>query len=246
MGYYGVILNWLPQTTGTTTYSGYASPFDVFLIGYDRPFSQATFGYLSYENVTEADFSARLSLLFNTFWLAAQWNSVIADHSHTNISRFFDDTTGELKSDYQQATVTVIQKISVYNANYVWITVLLIVSVILLLCALASLALRIFAIAPDILGFVSSLTRDSRYFECLSPGGSLLDGEQRARKLRSLKIQIVDVRPEADVGHIAFVPSQVHCDFQRKAQGQARIRKTDSMIDNLLLRSLAILTMYVR
>ncbi|KAK5089360.1 hypothetical protein LTR70_007093 [Exophiala xenobiotica] len=166
------------------------------------PFSQATFGYLYYENVTEADFSARLSLLFNTFWLAAQWNSVIADHSHTNISRFFD-TTGELKSDYQQATVTVIQKISVYNANYVWITVLLIVSVILLLCALASLALRIFTIAPDILGFVSSLTRDSPYFESLSPGGSLLDGEQRARKLRSLKVQIVD----------------------REKQEQARIRK---------------------
>lgn len=109
------------------------------------------------------------------------------------------------------------------------------VSVILLLCGgPASLVLGIFQVVPDILGFASSLPRGSPYFERLSPGGSLLDDDQRARKFRSLESQIVDVRPEAAVAHVAFVPSQVHSDGQRERRGKQGLGRRDAMIETLL------------
>lgn len=127
--------------------------------------------------MTEADFSDRLSKMVNTFWLTAQWTVDITDHIDANISAL------ELSSTYQQSTAIIIESRSVYKAKYVGITVLLVVSAILLICAFASLSLLIFTVAPDILGFVSSLTRDNPWFESC-PESTLLDGEQRARNTR--------------------------------------------------------------
>lgn len=216
----------MPQTTGTDSYdSGYALPFDAFLNGMWHPFSQGTIGFVNWNYTTNADFSARFSLLFNTFWTISQWYSEITDHSNTNLSQYINATTGNVLPDYQQATATFIRTHPAYKANYVWIVLLLVVATILLLCALLSLLLRILTIAPDILGFVSSFTRDSPYFEPLGPGGSLLDGEQRARRLRNVRVQIADVQPEAEVGHIAFVNLERKCDSSGDKQRYARLRK---------------------
>lgn len=84
---------------------------------------------------------------------------------------------------------------------------------------------RVFTVAPDILGFVSSLTRDNRYFAPLPPGDSLLDGEQRARKLRNMKVQIQDVRPDSDVGHIAFARADMSLSNQEDERTRKRIVK---------------------
>ncbi|KAJ4160631.1 hypothetical protein NW754_003752 [Fusarium falciforme] len=49
--------------------------------------------------------------------------------------------------------------------------------------------------------------RDSE--DRITPGGSSLDGPDRARKLRDLRLQLTDVRPESETGYIAVraVPS---------------------------------------
>ncbi|KAK3364704.1 hypothetical protein B0T25DRAFT_514332 [Lasiosphaeria hispida] len=56
--------------------------------------------------------------------------------------------------------------------------------------------------APDILGYVSTMTRDSPHVS-VSEGGSALDGIDRARLLKELRVQIQDVRPHDGVGYLA-------------------------------------------
>ncbi|KAL4770044.1 hypothetical protein BDW60DRAFT_209445 [Aspergillus nidulans var. acristatus] len=58
--------------------------------------------------------------------------------------------------------------------------------------------------ASDILGYVSSLTRNNPYVP-VPDGGSTLSGFERARLLRDMEVQILNVDERKDTGHIAFV-----------------------------------------
>jgi hypothetical protein len=99
------------------------------------------------------------------------------------------------------------------------------ISAVLLLCATASLVLRMLIVAPDILGFASSLTRDSPYFTSdfipILQGGSIMNGPERARALRRVRIQIVDIRPEDETGHVALVP----IDYYDSTKGTTMVGK---------------------
>ena len=74
--------------------------------------------------------------------------------------------------------------------------------------------------APDILGFVSSLTRDNPHFEDASlpilPGESIMSGPDRARALLNMREQIVDLHPEKEVGHIEPVAPDHHASDKRQ------------------------------
>lgn len=74
------------------------------------------------------------------------------------------------------------------------------------------------------LGFVSSLTRDNPHFATsLLGSSSLRDGEQRARKLGNTRVQIRDVRPDAEVGHIALAEEELRSHNLRDKRGSSRI-----------------------
>ena len=47
------------------------------------------------------------------------------------------------------------------------------------------------------------MTRDNPFI-AVPESGSTLDGAARARHLAKLKVQLADVRPEGDIGHVAF------------------------------------------
>lgn len=70
-------------------------------------------------------------------------------------------------------------------------------------CAIAGLYLKCTATAPDLLGYVSSLTRDNP-FTLVAEGGNTLGGRDRARLLRDLKVQVGNVKWEEEKRHIAF------------------------------------------
>lgn len=53
------------------------------------------------------------------------------------------------------------------------------------------------------LGFVSSMTRDNPHTP-LHRGGSSLDGPERARRLRRLRVQLADLQLQNDIGYIGF------------------------------------------
>ena len=94
---------------------------------------------------------------------------------------------------------------AVYIANKWHAVVLLLITLFLQLAGLATMLLTAVIRAPNVLGFVSSLTRDSPYLApIVPPGGSMLDGAERARVLGDVRVRLVDVKPEEPVGRIAF------------------------------------------
>ncbi|KAJ9666245.1 hypothetical protein H2201_003679 [Coniosporium apollinis] len=81
----------------------------------------------------------------------------------------------------------------VYVTNWGWIVLLLVASSVLQIAATTALILRYLTLAPNLLGYVSSQTRDNLYIP-LVPGGSSMDGLERTRMLRHLPVRIGDVR----------------------------------------------------
>ncbi|KAL2868164.1 uncharacterized protein BJX67DRAFT_351228 [Aspergillus lucknowensis] len=154
-----------------------------------------------WRNVSAEDISRRLTAVVNTYWQASlapftmSSASLLDPVNLTQAASFppFNETTG-----------TASRNVAVYRTNRAWATVFIVSTIILQLSALASLFLRSITIAPDILGYVSSLTRDSPHIP-LPAGGSRLSGLERARLLRDLPVQISDVDERKDVGHIALV-----------------------------------------
>lgn len=93
-----------------------------------------------------------------------------------------------------------------YAINWIWIGVDYFSGFLLLAAAIYSFWLRKHTLAPDIFGFVSSLTRDNPHFP-VPPGGSTLDGLDRTRALRNMQVRIGDIAgPHGEVGRVGFVP----------------------------------------
>jgi hypothetical protein len=71
------------------------------------------------------------------------------------------------------------------------------------LAAVVGVVARFFLVAPEVLGFVSSVTRDNPYVR-VPGGGSTLDGLERARLLRDVRVRIGDVgEAGGEAGYIA-------------------------------------------
>jgi hypothetical protein len=66
-----------------------------------------------------------------------------------------------------------------------------------------SIVLKFITTAPDVLGYVSSMTRDNPYVK-IPPGATGIDGAARARLLRDVRVQLADVHTHDETGHIAL------------------------------------------
>ncbi|KAI8723826.1 hypothetical protein NCS52_00239400 [Fusarium sp. LHS14.1] len=210
-----------------------ASPTENYIMGDPHPFAGQPYREWTKEDLSIFPdvFSRRFATAFNTYW-----DSALNPSSHTNVTftstpAFNILSSGEGRNNVQpfmnstSGTRTAVHR--VYKANRFWIAILLATTTILQLLALLGLALQFFIRGPDVLGFTSSLTRDNPYVP-LAPGGSSLDGPDRARKLRDLRLQLADVRPESETGYIAVlaVPSaQDENDQESKTEWRPLERK---------------------
>lgn len=89
------------------------------------------------------------------------------------------------------------------SPNAVWITLLLVYTFLLIFARFITLFLKHITLAPGILGTVSSLRRDNPY-EVLPPGGSVLGGIVRAKRLWNVRVAVKDVHEHQSVEHIAL------------------------------------------
>lgn len=93
-----------------------------------------------------------------------------------------------------------------YRIFWEWIAIDYVAGGCLLAAAIFSFWLRKNTLAPDIFGFVSSLTRDNPHFP-VPVGGSTLDGISRTRAFRNVKVKLGDVGGMEDGhGRLGFVP----------------------------------------
>ncbi|KAH7114688.1 hypothetical protein EDB81DRAFT_767833 [Dactylonectria macrodidyma] len=197
-----LVNNWRVSEGQTDLYR--MSPTDNYLAGAAFPFS-----YQEEQNWTAVNvslFSRRLTIAFNTYYQAS-----LSPFNATNISFGREPSPeevaatstsvyGGLNSTLGRATT----RRKVYRANRRWASSLLATSTVLEALALAGIALQFVVRGPDVLGFASSMTRDNANCAAVPSGGTYLDGPDRARELRHLRVQLADIYPVEGKGYIAL------------------------------------------
>ena len=196
------LLLFIPSSLGYPHYA-YTSPVDHYMLGSDAPFSV---GYESdarnFSKVSGADFGKRLTTLINTVWQAnlASFSISLGSSADFNTK---ERTPGWVPAATATAmNVQRFEKVK-YAANRSNAIILIVITVVLQICAIVGLVLREMTSAPDILGYVSTMTRDNVH-TAVPSGGNTLNGVERARCLSDMRVQLADARPGDDVGHIVL------------------------------------------
>jgi hypothetical protein len=172
--------------------------------GQNSPF-ETSFEYQGdFATVSGKVFSRRLSALLNTVWQAGLAPTMTAIPPSNNLTLYTTSPLGLTHFAAKPTTALTAQPVTIYVSDRLWIGLLLVVTTIVQLCAVAGFFLKYAATAPDILGYVSTLTRDNPFTPMVPEGGNDLSGLERARLLSDLPVQIGDVNWEEDKGHIAF------------------------------------------
>lgn len=195
------LLQWL-DTCSHQWRLGTPSPLDLYVRGLNNPYDSkiSNRGSMNYRNVTGVEVAKRLQSIINTVWQLGFQASAIVKSPEENKTALMLKAS---RKNYQSLDVgypvsvtraTTIEKHEVFTSHMLWITVATIVSFILLFCGSVSMIFKYGTNSPDILGYVSSMTRDNPNFEQL-PDGDKLNGLERARALKHLQVQIVDVKP---------------------------------------------------
>ena len=167
-------------------------------------FSKARFsGGISLKGMSADAFSERLSIVFNTYWQCSIVPWYRTGNLPSNASALNDDPSAIGEAPFNTTTTTVTILTDIYICNRMWAFILLAASSALLLCGLSGAIVKHMTRGPKILGYVSTITRDNPYID-LPSEGSTLDGLERAKLLKGLKVKLQDVVPDDAVGHIAF------------------------------------------
>ena len=224
--YLSALLEILTTATGTAKES-YGTPIDYYLAGNPNVYVAGGTPQWTPESTAKEAFSTRMTRLLNAAWIASQNPEQISGDITTPIANFssapFDITNN--------TAATITNEVSAYKASWLWISLLLAVSSLLLACAVCNMVLGAgFITGPEILGRISTLTRDSVQFPRSAGIGSALDGWQRARALQHVNVQLADIAPHSPVGRIAFVPVEFET-----AEGNG-FRETDGLNKHLNVR----------
>ncbi|KAK0743996.1 hypothetical protein B0T18DRAFT_448539 [Schizothecium vesticola] len=92
----------------------------------------------------------------------------------------------------------------VFKLDWRWVAVFLTSVIILLIVGIVSVVLEGMLIAPDVLGYASTLARNSRYLHLPKTAAKPMSGPERARAIGGVKVMIQDVKPDKEVGKIAL------------------------------------------
>ncbi|KAF4627622.1 hypothetical protein G7Y89_g10535 [Cudoniella acicularis] len=144
--------------------------------------------------IDNATFSTRLTAVFNTFWLLSR--------SPNTPNTYIESPINTISS-----TPLVIQPFTIVVCNWVYFTILTFTSVLLIISAISAAWMHYQVSTPDILGYVSSMTIENPYTPIpgIQPGsGSALDGLERTRLLKEMRVQIGQVPLDGDAWKFAF------------------------------------------
>ena len=142
----------------------------------------------------------RLTAIWNTFWQSTYATQALGGNLPKNLTELtvinpfftFNETLG--------ATA---QKHDISVVNWKWLVALLVCAIVLQIAAIVGLVLKYLSLAPDIVGYASSLTLMNPYIR-VPTGGTTLHGLERAALLSGLRVRIGDVCPDEPVGAIAL------------------------------------------
>jgi hypothetical protein len=177
------------------------SPVDMFIRGSNTPFRTALLydhnDDTDYHNISGRHVAERLASLINTVWQIGMQGAATAQAPSNNLTalKISTDNMTMSSSGVGYSTMETLARLTTYEeqhvANKPWVTVTFVISIILLLCAIANLSLKYMCAMPDILGYVSSMTREHPDFEHI-PGGDKMDGLERARVLKHYHVTLAE------------------------------------------------------
>jgi len=93
-----------------------------------------------------------------------------------------------------------------FTLSWAWACTLLVSVSLLLIIGVASVVLETILVAPDVLGYASTLARNSKYLRLpgVKAGPLGMGGAERARHIGGVRVMVQDVRPDKEVGRVVL------------------------------------------
>lgn len=152
----------------------------------------------SMQNVSVDDFGSRLQQVINTYWYGSYDPTSMMGFLSTNSST---DPYIPPTAILTQATHKVWQEI--YICHFGWLFALFAATSMMLAAAIIGTLFSFRSRGPDLLGYCSTFLRDTHFVRG-GDGGSSMDGSERARKFGKMRLRMMDVEVEKEVGFIAI------------------------------------------
>lgn len=179
------------------------SPIERYFVDTNAPFSRPDSSAAVIATIGDRAFSQRLGQLLNTYWLA-----MVAPFSMTGNFSALDeslafgmDNIGLGMARHTTAQVETMEQQLLCNT--VWVTVLLVGSIVMFVAGVVTTALNLIRKGPEVLDSFTSMMRDSPYAQEWT-GPSTEDGFDKARRLQKTRVILGDVRPMEIIGHVAL------------------------------------------
>lgn len=150
-------------------------------------------------NITSDTFASEFGYLFNT-WVGIGY---CPQCSSITTWATFNSNPKDIQQLYIPVNATRYTDEEVFQLSLPWSIAFLVSTVMLLLAGIISVVIESITVAPDTLGYVSTVARNSRYLH-VKPTSGAMTGAERARKLADTKVMMQDVKAHADVGKIAL------------------------------------------
>jgi len=136
------------------------------------------------DNVTPHDFSVRLGQLLNTYLMLTQ-------------AGFHVTGDGVVANSLTASAAHASSVQQVYRISWSWFAVFVLATTAMFAAGVFSMYHSRRLLTPDVLGFVSSGIRDSRYLD-LPAGGGTLSGMEMSRQLMNLRLRFGNVGVDED------------------------------------------------
>ncbi|KAE9380087.1 hypothetical protein N431DRAFT_459056 [Stipitochalara longipes BDJ] len=144
-------------------------------------------------------FSARLTTIFNTYVQTRQPNTIDSDfYLSSDPGTWIKGTSHDALSFMPFVLV---------SCNWIWFGILTLASTFLIVCASLSIWLIHRLSTPDLMGYVSTMVLHNPHIpdtEMTSGSNSTLDGLERAKMFKRVRVQIRDVRSDGEIGQFAL------------------------------------------
>jgi hypothetical protein len=194
---YPILAPFIPKAYPNDRESANIGPAEMFLrYGPGSVYSQ-TDPEFNVSSASVAEVEDRLGFVVNT-WLGLGYCARCLSYSSK------DDVAQEDMGFFRAAdALWTYSGQDVFVVDYAWAAVYLVCAAVLLLAGAASVAVESQTVAPDVLGYVSTVARNSRHLH-LQKTSSAMTGPERARMLGRTEVMMQDVKPTAAVGRIAL------------------------------------------
>lgn len=194
--------------------SGIINPIQWYLTGASNLFPTDG-GVPDYTQVPASLMASKLGTLLNTFWLIGLQRAAVSQPRTTNATMILasenNSTSYDMSSssylgyDVTGAYATFTSPRDIYAVNWPFVVIAIIISLMLLFLGFLGIYYRYTNSLPDVLGYVSTLTRDNPNFET-PPDAHKSDGLEMANYYKSMRVQLVSTATNDDRGRITLRP----------------------------------------